>query len=303
MNHTLLWKNSSVPIDRETMKEKTLPKLLVNREEADKKIQERIKMGQKFRDQPIDSEDEYESVGKEAANWSTYNKDLLVKLFESSAIAEDYENYIFEKLSHDDFDSHLIMNYVRDYEGYVKCKIDNYRRDLTDSLNSLEGIRDRLELFEESNPPERIFGDKIFIVHGHDEGAKHKIARFIADLDLIATILDELPIGHTIIDKFEEHADDAGFAILLLTADDLGTPKDQKEKLQPRARQNVILELGYFLATLGRKRIGVLYEEGVELPSDIEGLEYIPLDNADGWKIKLAKGMRAAGFTVDLNKI
>ena len=220
MNHTLLWKNSSVPIDRETMKEKTLPKLLVNREEADKKIQERIKMGQKFRDQLIDSEDEYELVGKKAANWSTYNKDLLVKF-----------------------------------------------------------------------------------VHGHDEGAKHKIARFIVDLDLIATILDELPIGHTIIDKFEEHADDAGFAILLLTADDLGAPKDQQEKLQPRARQNVILELGYFLATLGRKRIGVLYEEGVELPSDIEGLEYILLDNADGWKIKLAKGMRAAGFTVDLNKI
>ena len=154
-----------------------------------------------------------------------------------------------------------------------------------------------------SNTSERIFGDKIFIVHGHNEGAKHKIARFIENLDLTATILDEQPIGHTIIDKFEEHAGEAGFAILLLTADDIGAPKDQEEKRQPRARQNVILEFGYFLAELGRKRIGVLYEEGVELPSDIKGLEYVPLDNTDGWKIKLAKGMRAAGFTVDLNKI
>ncbi len=118
-----------------------------------------------------------------------------------------------------------------------------------------------------------------------------------------AIILDEQPIGHTIIDKFEEHADEAGFAIVLLTADDISAPKSQEDNLQPRARQNVILEFGYFLAELGRKRIGVLYEEGVELPSDIEGLEYIPLDNADGWKIKLAKGMRAAGLPIDMNKI
>ncbi len=286
------------------MEEKTLPKLLVTREEAEEKIQERIDVGKTLREKPIDSNDEYELTGKDAVNWSKYNRDLLIKLSGSSALTEDYRDFIYEDLDLNDFEGQLFINHIEDYEDYIKKKIYNYREYLTESLKSLEGIRDRLELFEEPDPPEQIFGDKIFIVHGHNEGAKHKIARFITDLDLTETILDEQPgKGQTIIDKFEEHAGEAGFAIVLLTDDDIGAPRDEEDKRQPRARQNVILEFGYFLAQLGRQRIGVLYEEGVELPSDIKGLEYIPLDSADGWKIKLAKRMRAASFTVDLNKI
>ncbi len=285
------------------MEEKTLPKLLVSRKEAEEKIQERIEEGQQFLDRPMDSEDEYEAIGKKTVNWSIYNKDLLVKLFESSTLANDYEDYIYEDLDYDEFDALHCMDRIQDYEGYIRYKIHNYKTSMLDSINSLEGIKDRLELSEELDPPKRIFGDKIFIVHGHNEAAKLKVARFIENQDLTAIILDEQPIGHTIIDKFEEHADEAGFAVILLTGDDICILTDPEEKRQPRARQNVILEFGYFLAELGRKRIGVLYEEGVELPSDIKGLEYVPLDNADGWKIKLAKGMRAAGFTVDMNNI
>ena len=291
-------------INGETMEERTVPKLLVSRETAEKKIQERINEGQRFLDQPIDSDDEYESVGKKAINWSIYNKDLLVKLFESSALADEYENYFYEDLDYGEFDGLLCINHVQDYKGYLRYKTHKYRTSMSDSIRSLEGIRDRLELYEEPDPPERIFGDKIFIVHGHDEGAKHKIARFIEDLDLTATILDEQPSrGQTIIDKFEAHADEAGFAIVLLTSDDLGAPKDNKNELKPRARQNVILELGYFLHGLGRERVRVLHEEGVELPSDIHGIVYVSLDSADGWKLKLGREMQSVGFTVDMNKI
>ena len=140
---------------------------------------------------------------------------------------------------------------------------------------------------------ERISGDNIFIVHGHNEEAKNKVARFIENLKLTATILDEQPSrGQTIIDKFEEHADEAGFAIVLLTADDLGAPKDNNE-LKPRARQNVILELGYFLHRLGRERVCVLHEEGVELPSDIQGIVYVPFDEDGGWMLRLSKELAA----------
>ena len=148
------------------------------------------------------------------------------------------------------------------------------------------------------------FGDKIFIVHGHDEAAKHKIARFIENLDLTATILDEQPSrGQTIIDKFEEHAEEAGFAIVLLTADDVGGPKDEKGEFKPRARQNVILELGYFLGVLKRDRVRILYEEGVELPSDTYGISYVPMDKRGAWKLELAKEIASAGITVDMNKL
>ena len=179
-----------------------------------------------------------------------------------------------------------------------------YKRDMVGSIKSLEGIRDRLELFSELDPPERTFGDKIFIVHGHDETAKHKIARFITDLDLSATILDEQPSrGQTIIDKFEEHADEVGFAIVLLTADDVGALKDIVGEPKPRARQNVILELGYFLCGLGRDRVRILYEEGVELPSDIHGIIYVQMDTRGAWKLELAQEMASVGITVDMNKL
>lgn len=179
-----------------------------------------------------------------------------------------------------------------------------YKSDMVSSIKSLEGIRDRLELFGESDPPERTFGNRIFIVHGHGEAAKHEIARFIENLDLTATILDEQPgKGQTIIDKFEEHADEAGFAIVLLTADDVGAPKDKTDELKPRARQNVILELGYFLRGLGRDRVRILYEENVELPSDIYGISYVQMDKRGAWKMELAQEIASADITVDMNKL
>ena len=141
-------------------------------------------------------------------------------------------------------------------------------------------------------------------MHGHDEAAKHEIARFIADLDLSPIILDEQPSkGQTIIDKFEEHADEAGFAIVLLTADDVGGPKDEKDELKPRARQNVILELGYFLCGLGRDRVRILYEEDVELPSDIHGIIYVQMDKRGAWKLELAEEIASVGIAVDMNKL
>ena len=90
-------------------------------------------------------------------------------------------------------------------------------RSTTDLL--LEQIRDqRVPPDEPSENPTRTFGDEVFIVHGHDEAAKHAVARFVEKFDIEPIILDEqVNKGQTIIDKFEEHADEAGFAIVLLT--------------------------------------------------------------------------------------
>ena len=283
------------------MEEKTLPKLLVNMEVAERKIQERINKGQTFINRQIDSDDELEIAGKEANNWSRYNIDLLIRLFDDLSLKDEYQNFHYSKLTFDEIDGMDAMGWgVPDLDYLVV----EYKKDMVGSIKSLEGIRDRLELFSELDPPERTFGDKIFIVHGHDETAKHKIARFISDLDLSATILDEQPSrGQTIIDKFEEHADEAGFAIVLLTADDVGASKDRTDGLKPRARQNVIMELGYFLCGLGRDRVRILYEEGVELPSDIYGISYVPMDKRGAWKLDLAQEMASVGITVDMNKL
>ena len=145
---------------------------------------------------------------------------------------------------------------------------------------------------------------KVFTVHGHDEAAKHAVARFIERLGLEAIILDEQSGGlQAIIDKFEEQAEDVVFAIILLTPDDVGAAKAEQNELQPRARQNVILELGYFIGKLNRNQICLLYKGGVELPSDIRGLSYILMDDYDGWQLKLAREMKSAKLPIDANKL
>lgn len=140
----------------------------------------------------------------------------------------------------------------------------------------------------------------VFLVHGHDDAAKHSVARYLEKVkgpEVI--ILDEQPDkGRTIIEKFEAHAATAGYAVVLLTGDDEGRTKGSEEwKL--RARQNVILELGFFVAMLGRSRVALLYQENVELPSDIQGVLYLLLDSAGNWKRRLAQEMLAAGIAID----
>ena len=140
---------------------------------------------------------------------------------------------------------------------------------------------------------------KVFLVHGHNGAMKHEVARFVEKLKLDAIILDEQASGGlTIIEKFERHSD-VGFAIVLLTADDVGAAKAKRDELQPRARQNVILELGYFYAKLGRGRVVPLVEPGLELPSDLSGIVYVANDR--DWRTPLLKELRTAGLDVDAN--
>jgi predicted nucleotide-binding protein len=105
--------------------------------------------------------------------------------------------------------------------------------------------------------------------------------------------------GRTIIEKFERNAD-VRFAIILLSPDDIGGLASDTSEPQPRARQNAILELGYFLGALGRQRVCPLVRGHRDLPSDVHGLVYVAFDG-DAWKIQLVKELKAAGFEIDAN--
>ena len=146
-------------------------------------------------------------------------------------------------------------------------------------------------------------GRQVFVVHGHDDAILHETARLLERLGVSHAILREMPNkGRTIIEKFEELAD-VGFAVVLLTADDRGGTRAQPLDAQkPRARQNVILELGYFLGRLGRHRVCALYRPGVEIPSDYSGVLYVELDDRGAWRWELAKELKAAGYSIDMNR-
>lgn len=142
---------------------------------------------------------------------------------------------------------------------------------------------------------------KVFIVHGRDEALLHQVARFIERLQLQAIILHEQGNeGRTLIDKFKAKADEANFAVVLMTPDDMGALAGDIPR--PRARQNVILELGYFLARLGSNKVCALHKGGVETPSDFAGVVYVSADN-ESWKTALARELRSAGIPIDGSRL
>lgn len=149
--------------------------------------------------------------------------------------------------------------------------------------------------------------NKVFIVHGHDDAMRLEIKQFIERLQLRPIVLqDEASKGQTVLEKLERYRDQANYAVVLLSPDDVGYSKRDGEKAaKPRARQNVVLELGMMLGALGRGRVAVLHQGDVELPSDIHGLVYIAYLSAhiESANLKLAKELRAAGFNVDLNHV
>lgn len=127
-----------------------------------------------------------------------------------------------------------------------------------------------------ASPPLASAQKTIFIVHGHEDLMKIEVARELEKLGFNVVILHEQPNrGKTIIEKLETLADMADYAVVLLSPDDMGAAKANVAHLNPRGRQNVVLELGYFLAKLGRHQVSVLYRPTVELPSDINGVVYI----------------------------
>ena len=139
----------------------------------------------------------------------------------------------------------------------------------------------------------------VFIVHGHDNEILETVARYIEHLGLRPIILRDQPLsGRTIIAQLEHHSR-VGFAIVLLTPDDVGYSKDQPDQKTGRARQNVIFELGFFIGKLGRSRVCSIYSKGVEILSDYQGVLYIPLDPNGAWKMRLARELEEAGLNIN----
>lgn len=171
----------------------------------------------------------------------------------------------------------LIIPFMRDYKNYVQSK-GNVQTVLKPPLSR-----------------------KVFIVHGHDDGARETVARFLERIGLEAIILHEQANqGRTIIEKVIAHSD-VGFAVVLLTPDDEGCARGCTP--EPRARQNVLLELGYFIGRLGRDKVCALKRGTLEIPSDFAGVVWETMDSGGGWKQALARELEAAGHDIDWNKL
>ena len=273
---------------------KTNPVLIHPRSEVAAALEDRVAEGVALRDRPVNTQENYEQLKMDRTAWSDYNREYLARAFDSDTIADEYSRYVGT------------VNRVNPTLGH---QINNLKDGIGTQVARLESIVGRLELIPEADGvaakhttaarPDR--GEGVFVVHGHDNETKQSVARFVEKLGLNAIILHEQPnAGMTLIEKFEHNALDVGFAIILLTPDDVGAPRAEPENLRPRARQNVILELGYFCGMLGRDRVMVLHGEDVEIPSDFDGVVYEPFKD-ESWKLPLAKELKEAGLPVDMN--
>ena len=145
---------------------------------------------------------------------------------------------------------------------------------------------------------------KVFVVYGHDTEARDQLELMLLRMNIKPVILGNMaPDGKTIIEALMANTD-VPYAVVLLTPDDEGHKAGVDAEKAFRARQNVVLEMGMFLSKLGRDRVAILHKGNLELPSDINGLIYIPFQKTvQETKNKLAAGLQKAGFYIDIEHL
>ena len=238
---------------------------------------------------------------RESPEFEKWKRDAVVAISRTFA---DKTNYVIDFNTIRYTPTTITLDVPHDYQMY-------YVRGLDSAASLLESMIDEIKEYWEDDddsislptaePKVPELANKVFVVHGRDDGTKQTVARFLTKLKLEPIILHEKANqGRTIIEKFEEYAQ-VGFAVVLLTPDDTCRAEDESGTPRFRARQNVILELGFFLGKLGRPQTFALRRDDVEIPSDYEGVIYTSMDDKGAWRMDLVRELKAAGLDVDAN--
>ncbi|MDF2383875.1 nucleotide-binding protein [Nostoc ellipsosporum NOK] len=271
--------------------------LIVSKEEFKTVLSDKQTEGQNLYERNVSTRAELEQLKSDYRDWILYISEYLKQSFNKPnneyRRSFDDEGYTFIG---------RIGSYkseIEDCKDLIKRRIDNIRNLI--KLSDLFKTSVTNHLTAEVSKM-HVNSNEVFIVHGHDEEAKVKTARFIEKLGFRPIILHEqASSGKTIIEKIEEYSN-VGFGIILYTPCDKGGKKDDPT-LKGRARQNVVFEHGYLIGKIGRKNVCALVKGDVETPNDISGVVYINLDDSDAWHIKVAKKLRNSGYEVDMNKV
>jgi predicted nucleotide-binding protein len=301
------------------------PVLLMHVTDARKVLTRQIRRGEKLHDRfPSPSarmsDSVYSTLHEGERRFREYNLHLLKSIFDRSSVADEFNTRTtpFEwATGRRRVD--IFSTTVRE-ERHGSDPHETLRQRVDWQISQLTQIRDTLHLrpvprkavydalqkqsqFKLSTMESSRGGTRVFVVHGHHMAYREALARMLERLGISPVVLNEQPnAGATIIEKLEREAGSVGYAIVLATADDLGQVKTAKRNAaKSRARQNVIFELGYFVGKLGRDRVCLLVESGIEVFSDFAGVAYHPLDEAGHWKTLVASELKRAGFDVDLN--
>jgi predicted nucleotide-binding protein len=148
----------------------------------------------------------------------------------------------------------------------------------------------------------------VYLAHGRDEKWKQAVEHLLEQSGEheIKIVNQRASERARLTDELREDAPGSHYAVVLLTADDVGGARlesDAEPYFSTRAHQEVVFEMGFLVAALSPGRVCVLYEDGVELPCDLDGVSHVRLDLAGTWQPKLLLHLRRAGFDYDMNKL
>jgi predicted nucleotide-binding protein len=155
-----------------------------------------------------------------------------------------------------------------------------------------------------------VTSNRVFVVHGHDKVLLRDVEAFLRRHGVDPIIINaELDRGQTIIEKIERGGAQARYGIVLLTPDDVGASKSvvtgtsvPVSSLEPRARQNAILEWGYLAGKLGREHVCCIVKKPTQLPSDLHGLVYKQVqDSIDEVALALLREMKQSGLEIEIS--
>lgn len=241
----------------------------------------------------------YEKIPNKWVEWR-----LAVKLGGDWSIPNDFDEakafaYHLYKLLSEENDRGDQISYELFRDSDHASNIDKLNQSFLDYFNkALEDILNADQQISVDKRIDEIKVDRIFIIHGHDNELKKEVQLLLYRANLTDIVLHEQPdSGGTIIDKLIEESKSACYVIALLS------PDDELADGTTRARQNVILEIGYFLGKLGKERVRLLKKGAVDIPSDLQGILYQDYDEHGAWRIKLLKEMKAVGISVDIDSV
>jgi predicted nucleotide-binding protein len=278
---------------------KALLELLFPQEDAKAKLAERIEKGKDIKSVQINSVQDLDAAKNSYYKWNDFNTELLKRQFSTEELADEYSRW-------------AEVGVISLHERSLLEKVRDFQKNIDDKIHRLDSIIERIELIPVANTVKlpltsidylkEFDRNKIFVVHGQNNEAKLEVARFIEKIGFEPIILHEqASSSKTIIEKIEAYSD-VGFGVVIYTPCDVGAKSSEPIELKGRARQNVVFEHGFLIGKLGRSNVCPLVKGNIETPNDISGIVYTAMDTAN-WQLELAKELRAAGYTVDMNKV
>ena len=273
--------------------------LTISKTELNEKLQERILIGAELFNRTINTHLEFSKLQRDYSDWNDYNSEYLKQSF--NIPNNEYKN------GYDESGKYIGL-YDRD-NSQAK-KLQNFKERIYGKIDRLKKLKAKSELLKsqivETATKENkieVSRTEVFIVHGHDEVAQSKTARFVEKLGFKPIILHEQSSSsRTVIEKIEAYSN-VGFGIVLYTPCDIGAKKEENPNYKNRARQNVVFEHGFLIGKIGRENVCALVKGEIETPNDISGVVYVKMETDEAWQLKLAKELRSSGYDVDLNKL